>query len=402
MQYAALDVYHLADVFKESESYIKSTSYKLDILALRYALDFQQYGMPVLPEAVNKKYQENLDIIAGYKMPINVNSWQQVRPYIGSNKSDKLELATLQSKGNEKAAAVLKVRTLIKENSFLDKFDTTDNRIYGKFAPSARSGRFTCKDQNLEQIPRSTKGVFGLDPDTGRVLVYSDYAQLELRGACAVVGDKNMERLLRLGEDLHSNAAKILFGKDYTPRHRQIAKTANFNLMYGGGHNMLGAILIQQAGIVLSETELREIKKKWLRLWPDIANWQQRGIEAWREGLAWSTPLGRKYNAKMMTDQLNIQIQGFGAEVAKLAMHYMYPKLLPTANLVNFIHDSYIVECDIDDYEETAHTIADAMQEAWREGCKCTKIKDLPMPVDVFVGYNWGRIEKDYIWRLQQ
>ena len=33
------------------------------------------------------------------------------------------------------------------------------------------------------------------------------------------------------------------------------------------------------------------------------------------------------------------------------------------------------------------------MQEGWFELSKCLAIKDLPMPVEVKVGYNWGDIE---------
>ena len=35
------------------------------------------------------------------------------------------------------------------------------------------------------------------------------------------------------------------------------------------------------------------------------------------------------------------------------------------------------------------------MQLAWFEMSKLFKIKDLPMPVDVSVGFNWGDIEDD-------
>lgn len=393
--YAALDVYHLVDVYEACKGHKEDFSYKLDMLALGYAFDFQTNGFPVDKPALAELYRSNLVEIAKYNMPINVNSYQQVRPYIGSNESDALGLSKLALKGNKKAENVNIVRKLLKLNSFLSKFDTEDGHIYGKFAPSARSGRFTCKDQNLEQLPRKSKGCFGVSTDSGRVLVYSDYPGLELRAACAVINEPTMEKLLREGADIHNYVAEIIFGKDFTPTQRQITKTCNFNLLYGGGWAMLQGILIKDAGIFVPEAELKNIIRKWKNLWRAIKAWQEQGISDWRNGKAWSTPLGRRYVGKMMTDQLNIQISGFGAEVAKLAMHYMMPKIkeIENAYLVNFIHDSYIAECDVDDAPIIAKIMGEAMQEAWFEACKAVAIKDLPMPIEVTWGYNWKGIE---------
>jgi DNA polymerase I-like protein with 3'-5' exonuclease and polymerase domains len=100
---------------------------------------------------------------------------------------------------------------------------------------------------------------------------------------------------------------------------------------------------------------------------------------------------------------MNIINQGAGAEVAKLALHYFYPRLQQFNEdnntdvlLVNFIHDSYILDCPDDPavYEPLSVLLAEAMQEAWFEMSKLYRIKDLPMPVDVKVGYNWGDLEK--------
>jgi DNA polymerase I-like protein with 3'-5' exonuclease and polymerase domains len=393
--YAALDVYHLVDVWEACQEHTEDFIYKLDMLSLGYALDFQQNGFPVDDDAVSKLYTENLKRIEELAIPINVNSYQQVRPYIGSNESDALGLAKLTIQGNERAKNVNEARKLLKTNSFLTKFDSPDSRIYGKFAPSARSGRFTCKDQNLQQLPRVTKGCFATATDSGRCLVYSDYPGLELRAACAVINEPAMEKLLREKADIHNYVASLIFGANFTPTQRQIAKTCNFNLLYGGGWKMLQAILIKDAGILIPDNEIQSVVRKWKNLWKAIKKWQERGASDWRHGKVWSTPLGRKYVGNLMTDQLNIQISGFGAEVAKLAIHYMAPKIkkIEDAFLVNFQHDSYIAECDIKDAPAVAKIIGEAMQEAWFEACKAVAIKDLPMPIEVTWGYNWKGIE---------
>lgn len=405
--YAAYDVYYLLDLWKEVKKMSSDFCYKLDMITLKSNLRFQRNGLPVDVDRVNAKYIRNREEIARVGLPINPNSYKLVREYIGSDLSDDEGLARLSLEGNEKAANVRKVRGLIKENSFLTKFTKTeDGKIYGKFSPSARSGRSTCRDQNLQQLPRSTKDCFGVGKD--KVLVYSDFSQLELRCVCSVTGDSNMEKLYREGIDIHTYTAQKLFSTDNpTKEQRYIAKTCNFGLLYGAGSEVLIRILIKTTGVLLQHEEAKKICWQWKNLWPDIKKWQQRGISDWIDKKSWQTPLGRRYVANMLTDQLNIQIQGMGSEVAKLANHYMedFFKLKSDNEeykewgswQCNFIHDAYMFVLPNNQklYKEVSVIIANSMQEAWREMSKACKIKDLPMPVEVNVGYNWGDIESD-------
>lgn len=401
--YAATDVFYMPQLWEAVKARVEDTSYKLDMLTLRYCLDFQWNGMPLNKDKLYFRHQDNEQIIRQINLPINANSYKQVREWLGGiTESDALALTKMSLQGNTGAHQILQVRRLRKQNSFLDKFDTTDGRIYGKFLPSARSGRLTSKDQNLQQLPRKLKGMF--EAPEGRVLVYADYAQLELRTICAITACKAMEKLFRSGADLHGFTAEMIFGTDWTKDHRNLSKTYNFSFLYGGGVNMLISILILQAEILLSEEQAVRDRRRWRNLWKEIYAWQEVGINKWRQGRLGSTPLGRKYKAKMMTDQLNIENQGAGAEVAKLALHYYYPALQAYNKehdtdfmVVNFIHDSFITEGPNDPthYQAIAKLKADAMQKAWFEMSKLFKVHDIPMPVDVAVGTNWGDIEDD-------
>lgn len=401
--YAAMDVYYLFCLYDKIKHAEHMLSYKIDMRALKRALDFQRNGFPVSQDRVERLYRNNLKQLDILAMPINVNSYKQVRPYIGSDSSDDLGLARLSMFGNERATNVRLARKLLKQNSFLDKFITDDGKIYGHFMPSARSGRFTCDSQNLQQLPRATKSCFGV-PD-GRVLLYSDYAQLELRTIAAITGDRNLCNYFYHKIDPHGAVAEGFFGSDYTKDNRQTTKTINFNALYGGGAKMLQGILLKQAEQWHEEDAVVKYIRKWKRMFPGIVKWQEQGIRDYRAGRLGSTPFGRQYVGRMMTDQLNIENQGFGADVAKLAMHYMYDDMVELGGVMtNFIHDSYLVECDDDPaiYKPLAAVMAEAMKEAWLEASKMAKITDIPMPVQVRVGYNWGDIEKDeYIYQLE-
>lgn len=420
--YAATDVYYLLDVYDQVEQYKDNTNYQLDMSTLNSCWLFQWHGMPVDLDRLEAKMSENNDVIKQTKMPINVNSYQQVRSYLGTEESDDLFLARLEVEGNEKAKLVRKIRSLRKQNSFMEKFKRTltdSGRILGKFKPSARSGRLTSDDQNLQQLPRKLKKIFGVKPDSGRILVYVDYPQLELRTIAAIVNCAAMIKLFREGKDLHTYTADFIFGtyeqvldmcegdeeaaKVMYKRNRQIAKTCNFSLLYGGGISMFIGILIKTAMVLLTERESNVVRKKWRQLWREIYAWQERGIAAWKKGKQGSTPLGRKYSAQRMTDYLNIENQGAGAEVAKLAMHYFmrdhfhsYPKEWDV-KLCNFIHDSFILEVpdEPEVYEQVSFDLARCCQLAWFEMSKCFAVKDVPMPINIGVGYNWGDIEDE-------
>jgi DNA polymerase I-like protein with 3'-5' exonuclease and polymerase domains len=405
--YAAKDVIYLHDVWDKVEYRRDDISYKLDMLCTRYCLDFQNNGMPIDIQKLNERYAKNCLEIKEIGLPINSNSYVQVRKYIDSVMSDDIGLSTLAAQGNTKAKAVKDTRKLVKNNSFLTKFTNTMAEmgngfgvIYGKFKCSPRSGRTASDDQNLQQIPRSLKTIFGVAVDGDEVIIYSDFAQIQLRGVCVVTGDRVMEKLFRQGRDLHTYVAEMIFGPNYTKEHRQITKTANFGLLFGAGVIVFINILVKQAGLLLSEDAANTIKKKWIGLWKQIDEWQSNGIKSWKKGEAWETPLGRRYRARMMTDQLAMQIQGFEAEVAKIAMHYMWPELKalhPDIKLRNFMHDSYLFTCpnNPEIYKAACQVVADKMQEAWREMCKSVLITDLPMPVKVRVGWNWGDMEGD-------
>lgn len=411
--YASLDVYHMPELFNAVKHIFDDPSYVLDKSTLNTFLDMQWNGMPVDEDKLMALWQKTEKELAGIPMPVNANSPKQVCDWLNLDSSaDKIlaELEVVQQ--DERAGNVRKVRTKRKLLSFLKKFDNELNLIFGKFKVSARSGRATCEKQNLQQLPRASKGVFGYPEDHGRVLIYSDYAQLELRTICAILGVSVMEEMFRKGVDLHGYVASVLFGENYSKAERQITKTYNFNLLYGGSVGMVLTILIGY-GFFIEPVIANRHKRRWLNMFKEIDKWQQEQIAAWRRGSLGVTPLGRQYKGKMMTDQMNIKNQGAGAEVAKLAMHYFGPKLVEFNSklaeedqvwVCDFIHDSWILSSpnNPDIYKPAAMLLAECMKEAWMEMSKLFKIRDLPMPVEVRCGFNWGDIEDDDVEDLWQ
>lgn len=398
--YASIDVFHLVDVYNIVKVEEITYSYKLDMKTLRHCLSFQNNGMPVLQKNITLKIQKNKSRLGEIALPINSNSYVQVRGYIEEDESDALALTKYALLGNRRAGRVQETRKLLKNNNYLGKYDV--DYVYGVFLPSARSGRLTCSKQNLQQIPRNLRDCFGYIKGDGSILVSADYPAIELRCITAIAGEHRMAKMFVKNEDIHGNTASFLFGNDWTKEQRRIAKNFNFNLLYGGGAEMAQSIILKDAGIFMTLRDVLDKKKQWHKFWPDITKWQRRTINKWKEGETASTPLGRKYIGTRCTDHLNIMVQGFAAEIAKLALHrlmYAISKLDSRIKLLNFIHDNYVLSCpdDEDLYKELCVVLAKSMQQAWFESQVNLKIANLPMPIEVFVGYNWGSLEFDYI-----
>jgi DNA polymerase I-like protein with 3'-5' exonuclease and polymerase domains len=233
--------------------------------------------------------------------------------------------------------------------------------------------------------PRDTKKFIGSETN---VIISADFAQLELRTIAAITGDETMVNLFRNGEDLHNFAAKELFGADFTKEQRQIAKVFNFSTLYGAGAGTIGLILLTQTGIKLPEHEISRLKRKWLDTFAGIARWQRQGSTRHEMGLAHRTPHGRRYISERFTDHLSIENQGAGAEVARIALHYIDDNLPAPCKLINFIHDSYAAECANDPsvYEPASKVIYDGMRYAW-ERAPFEK-HGIEMPVAVSVAHN--------------
>lgn len=417
LAYAATDVYYMPEVWEAIKAAADTPSYQLDIKTLQACFKIQHNGIKIDRDRVAERIDEDTAWLANNPIPINANSWQQVRKWIGCTESDDDALSMIELKvpqgyeilthgdidsAAEKAAMIRKTRMIKKRLSTLHKYDRP--RLIGKFKPSAISGRMTSDSENLQQIPRALKDCFG-----GTKIIFADYAQLELRTICAILGISRMEDMYRKNIDIHTFTAEML---DIA---RLRAKGANFGLLYGAGAKTLVGFMRRLANVVIEEREANSIRRKWLNLWTEIAAWHQRGISKWRKGQLGYTPLGRPYKAKLMTDYLNVENQGAGAEVAKLAFSYLLngkgdelPRIEQLRNkynlaadeliVVNFIHDSYIIEYYGDNeevYKEAAIMLGETMQEAWFEMSKLYKIHDLPMPVDVRVANNWKAADSD-------
>ncbi len=404
IEYACIDVFYLIDLYDIIKIKEGSNSYKIDINTLKDCLEWQDNGVPVckkelkLVRAELEEQLENIDLPES----LNINSWKQVRAHLDTDESNGHFLKVLNLKGNKDCGEIIKKRSIIKKLSFIktyEGYEHNDYRVPGIFAPSARSGRLTCKRENLQQWMRVFKRLVQARP--GKILIYSDFDGLEMRAIAARIGDPALMKILAEGLSPHDYVAEMVFGKGFTPEHRRIAKTMNFLLLYGGGIAMLQAALADQADLLVSFEQAKSYKQGWINLFWRIAEWHEAGFSAHRHKKIWRTPLGREYVGKLGMDQLNIQIQGMGAEVAKLGRLYAAKELTSlgldeNGIMCNFKHDDYLYEVDDDPIiiHEYCRIVGENMAKAWQKVCSMPDVThEIPMPISVDAGYRLDTID---------
>lgn len=399
--YAAADTFYLQPLWEQCCKHVDSNFYKLYKKVIHCSQEFQRNGVPISEEAINDTICVCNDEIGKIKMPanVNVNSYKQVREYLGSCESDNLYLMKTFLKGDERAGNIRKIKKLNKQASTCEKMlrENKGQRLYGFYSPTQRTGRSSCSEYPLQQIPRNLRHVFVAGKDKN--FIYADFSQLELRCYAAATHELTMANAFKNSIDLHTMFAKKLFNTD-TPskEQRRIAKTLNFTLLYGSKEARAQAQLITAAEVLASLEETKTYMDIWRDFFPGSRRYElaARDIVKRRHG-SWQTPLGLKYRERIYTEQMNGKIQGFGAEVAAYALTMFMPKLHEDVKLCVWLIDAFLLELPADKQlaQNTANILAEAMKESWKTISSQTEIKDIPMPVKVLYGKVWGDLEAE-------
>ena len=124
-------------------------------------------------------------------------------------------------------------RELAKQvSSFIEgwkKFLGPHERLHPNFKLHGTvTGRLSCSDPNLQQVPRDKKIRTLIGAPLGWKFLECDYSQVELRIAAMISGDRTMIEIFNTpGADIHSKTASLITGKaqqDITKEERKKAK----------------------------------------------------------------------------------------------------------------------------------------------------------------------------------
>jgi DNA polymerase I-like protein with 3'-5' exonuclease and polymerase domains len=262
----------------------------------------------------------------------------------------------------------------------------------------ADTGRMSCISPNLQQIPRDSRFRACVRPPKGWRLVVADYAQMELRLAAAEAEDALMIQAFQQGMDLHTLTAMQIYGVDeheVTKEQRQVAKSANFGLLYGSGARGLRNYAAGM-GIQMDLAEAAEVREKFHAAYAGISRWQRKNALAADACKGNAAIRIRKSQLRRflpgehnkLTTRCNTPIQGAGAAVLKRTLGKLWPMLKKESEevvrLAGVVHDEVILLVREESADKWALQLAKTMEEAEAEW-----LGAVPALAEAHVGDSW-------------
>ncbi len=298
---------------------------------------------------------------------------------------------------------ILKYRELFKlKSTYLEpirRMTEEEPRIHPTFVQmKAATGRITCENPNLQNIPPSIREIF-VAP-AGYKLVSLDYSQIELRILASLTEDPEMLRAFKNNSDIHQITASKIYDvplADVTPAMRKVAKTLNFGVVYGMGARAFA----QQSG--LSPKEAKVFIDEYFKDFATIKKWQdgilatvrQQGFVENINGRVRPLPEIVSFNKMLQSEAermaINFPIQSVAADIIKSAMvkvkeHLFSEGLWGTdVKMLLTIHDELVFEIKDD---ERLPKIVDEIKNIL-ETIYTLKV---PLTVNVEIGDNWGEL----------
>lgn len=245
-----------------------------------------------------------------------------------------------------------------------------------------RTGRPSCSNPNLLQIPRRTENGKLVRrmfiANEGHVFGDSDYGQIEPRVLAHFSGDQNLSSLFNDGIDFHA------FTSERLSIDRDKAKILNLSVGYRATHKSVA----QQLKVCESEAQT-EIDN-WWSLFPQLKAWEENLIWDSKKSGYCTTLLGRRIKIEGL-DQwnkwkrehaerqlINNLIQGSAAEIMKLGMIECEKSNI---QMLLQLYDELLFEIPQDDIAETVEKVRINLT-------SCIDL-DVPLTVDCGIGNNW-------------
>ena len=303
----------------------------------------------------------------------------------------------------ELPATILQYRGLAKlKSTYADKLPLDINSDTGRIHTSyhqavAATGRLSSADPNLQNIPirnaegRRIRQAFVAPP--GRVIMASDYSQIELRIMAHLSGDDGLHKAFSENQDIHRATASEVF--DRAPEavsddERRSAKAINFGLIYGMSAFGLGRQLN------ISRTLAQEYIDRYFARYPGVLRYMdETRSQAAEQGFV-ETVFGRRLylpeiNARQAMRRqaaertaINAPMQGTAADIIKRAMIAVYGWLNTApldAQMIMQVHDELVFEVAEADAEVLQHQVEQLM-------CAAADLS-VPLTVETGFGANW-------------
>ena len=280
--------------------------------------------------------------------------------------------------------------------NILEFIEPKTGRIHADFRQiAAPTGRFSCSNPNLQQIPHEEEYRRCFRAPDGKKLVIADYSQIELRILADFSDDRRFIEAFVSGQDFHTATAAQVFGAkadEITADQRSFAKRLNFGMVYGIGASRLAMMT------GLTQTEAENMMRRYFGTFSGLDEYLRRSGQNVIKDRTARTASGRMLKLRFDESDrqqiasakrygVNMPIQGTSADILKRALRLLHDDIRGTsARLVNIVHDEIVVECDTAEAESTADKLTSAMTRAGSEF-----VQKVPIKVDAHVSDEWAK-----------
>lgn len=291
---------------------------------------------------------------------------QKISDKTGIPSSDAKTLKKLASMGHTLPQKLLDYKFYYGANTkFLNKwgeYAKFDGRIHPNFGlTNVVTGRTSCSEPNLQQVPRNKelRTLFTAPP--GRVLLEADYSQIELRIAAHIANDPTMIKIYNEGGDIHSTTGASLAGcsiEDLSKEDRGKAKAVNFGFLFGMSARGFIDYAFDSYGVVFTYNEAVRYRELFFAKYSRLLQWHKEmgqrcellgGVEnMWGQFRALPDIYSRNGRERSGAHRraINTPVQGTASGLLLLAAVEVNKTLSKEIDLklVGTIHDAVLVD----------------------------------------------------------
>lgn len=286
-------------------------------------------------------------------------------------------------------------------------------RLHPHFKPfHTITGRLSCENPNMQQVPRDTfiRGIIGGRP--GWQLVEADYSQAEMRLAAHYSQDPALLRIYNSGRDVHMEMAMQITGlsaDEVSSEQRKQAKAVNFGFLYGMGWKNFVDYAKDNYGLDVTEYEAQQARKDYFNQFRKLTEWHARQRKKAQANGFVTSAIGRKrrlhdirstnegIRAEAERQAINSPVQSLASDMMGLAMIQLEERLPASeAILISTVHDSILFEIREDKLDKWVPVITETMENLPLEkDFDC--ILTVPIVADVKYGTHWSEGAKEFV-----
>lgn len=288
-------------------------------------------------------------------------------------------------------------------------FMDVNDRIHPSYKLSGTvTGRLSCTNPNLQQVPRDKfiRGMIGTDP--GWTFVQCDLSQVELRIAAMMANERNMLSLFHRGEDIHMILACRITGKipeQVSKEERKLAKSVAFGYLFSMGAAKYVEYARDSFDLDVTLEESEALRERFFSEFPALRPWHDRQRRLARRYHRVHSPFGRirhlpdiisgdrAVQGEAERQAINSPVQSCASDLmltALVELHQTLPQ--DQARIIGSVHDAILCEVRTDVLDEWAPVIKATMENP--RGLKSMFGVELTVPIvaELETGTHWGDV----------